>query len=140
MIYTFQCECGYYRQITASIAVGPPPRVACVKCGKTMDRDWKNDAPFIDTSGCKDHDFIPHQKRVASGYDRGSEQGMEAGFQRDIQARRKEIRDAGGQTGSFRQTHKVPTHLFHGKIKETGDKNYWNDPKNLAKHNSCKVE
>jgi hypothetical protein len=105
-----------------------------------MHRDWQADAPMIGTSGCKDHDFIPHEKRVASAFDRGGESKMEAKFKRQIERRRAEIRDAGGQRGSLRHTHSVPTHLFHGKIRETGDKNYWNDPKNVAKHKSCKVD
>lgn len=140
MIYTFTCEdCGSQRTINRSIHVGPPEMLCC-GCGHAMHRDWQADEPMIDTSACRDHNFIPHHKRVASAYDRGSEEQIENGFRRHIENRRKVIRDAGGQRGSLKQTHAVPAHLFHGKIKETGDKNYWSDPKNLAKHNDCKVD
>lgn len=105
-----------------------------------MDRDWKADAPMLDTAACRDHSDIPYQKRVASAWDRGTPGQVESQFKRHVEGRRKEIRDAGGQRGSFRQTHSVPAHLYHGKIKETGDKNYWNDPKNLSRHNECKVD
>jgi len=140
MIYTFKCECGYARACERSIKVGAPARVKCTKCGKHMDRDWKADLPMMDTSNCKDHNFIPHDKRVASAFDRGGEVKMERRFQESIANRRKEIREAGGQRGSIRQSHQIPAHLFHGKIRETGDRRYWDDPKNLAKHNDCKVD
>lgn len=140
MIYTYTCEdCGSQRTIKRSIK-RRPPEMLCCGCGCAMHRDWQADQPMIDTSACRDHNFIPHEKRVASRYDRGGEVAMESGFRRHIEQRRSQIRDAGGQRGSLKQTHAVPAHLYHGKIKETGDKNYWNDPKNLAKHNDCKVE
>lgn len=141
MIYTFQCECGFRRAIVGSISVGPPARVACVECGEAMHRDWKADAPMIDTSACKDHSAVKESARVRSRFDRSkSPERVENEFKQHVQRRRQEIRDAGGQRGSMRQTHAVPAHLYHGKIRETGDKNYWSDPKNLAKHSECKVD
>lgn len=122
------------------MAEGPPPKVKCMRCFAVMDRDWQADEPMIDTSACKDHNFIPHQKRVASSWDRGSEEKIEGQFKKHIEQRRSEIRDAGGQRGSIKQTHAVPAHLYHGKIKETGDKNYWQDPKNLNRHSECRVD
>jgi len=95
---------------------------------------------MLDTSGCRDHSYIPESKRVASAFDRGSPEKIEARFHQHVQNRRTEIRDAGGQRGSIKQTHAVPAHLFHGKIRETGDKRYWDDPKNIAKHSDCKVD
>ncbi len=100
--------------------------------GDLLQRDWRTDAPMIDTSACRDHSDIAHDKRVRSHFD--------GKFKQQIEQRRSEIRDAGGQRGSLKQTHAVPAHLFHGKIKETGDKNYWSDPKNLSRHTDCKVE
>ena len=29
---------------------------------------------------------------------------------------------------------------IHGKIKETGDKEYWSDPANMRRHESCRVD
>lgn len=140
MNYTFRCECGHRANVQASMVIGPPADMVCGKCGDKMGRDWQADAPMLDTSGCRDHSDIPMRHRTASAYDRRSPESMERQFHRQIQNRRKEIKDAGGQRGSIKQTHSVPTHLYHGKIKETGDKNYWSDPKNLNKHKECKVD
>ena len=142
MRYQFKCgECEAGQELTASISKGPPESVACC-CGGVATRDWKADAPMIDTSGCRDHDFIPETKRVASndGFGvgkRGAEKRVK-GFKKHIDNRRKEL--AGGNKGSIRHTNSVPADLFHGKIRETGDKNYWNDPSNMAKHKSTKVD
>lgn len=96
---------------------------------------------MIDTSACRDHSEIRADKRVRSGFDGNkSPERVEHEFKRHIEQRRSQIRDAGGQRGSIKQTHAVPAHLYHGKIKETGDKDYWSDPKNLSRHTECKVD
>ena len=141
MIYTFKCGCGCSQVFDRSISVGPPAAPMCSYCGARTERDWQTDAPMIDTSGCRDHSEVRADKQVRSAWDgHRSSEAVEASFQRHIEKRRAEIRDAGGQRGSVKQTHAVPAHLFHGKIKETGDKNYWSDPANLNKHKECKVE
>lgn len=142
MIYTFKCVChpDAWDQFQRTMAEGPPSLVVCGLCGSEMQRDWKADAPMIDTSACRDHSDIPVRKRVASHFDRGSADQIEAQFKGHIDSRRKQIRDAGGQRGSVKQTHAVPAHLFHGKKKETGDVHYWEDPKNLARHDDCRVD
>ena len=142
MIYTFKCSgCLATDSVSRSISVGPPNHLVCAVCGGRMHRDWQADAPMIDTSARRDHNEIRADKRVRSAWDGGkSPEKVEAGFKRHIEQRRSQIRDAGGQRGSIKQTHAVPAHLYHGKINETGDKNYWRDPKNLAKHSDCKVE
>lgn len=108
-----------------------------------MQRDWKADAPMIDTSSCRDHDHIPETHRVASdrgfGIGKAAAERREAAYKKHIQTRRKEIAD-GGNRKSFKQTHSIPADLYHGKIRETGDKNYWKDSKNLDRHKSCKVD
>jgi hypothetical protein len=143
VIYTFKCACGATTEVARSIVDGPPPSVRCEihGCGGRAVRDWQADAPMIDTSACKDHSEVRADKRVRSAWDRSqSPEKVEAGFKRHIAKRRSEIREAGGQRGAIKQTHAVPAHLFHGKIKESGDKNYWNDPKNLNRHTECKVD
>lgn len=140
MIYTYYCiDCGSQQTIQRSIHEGPPEMIEC-GCGWGMVRDWQADCPTINVRSCRDPDFIPHEKRVFSDQDRGSEAKIESQFQKAISDRRSQIKSAGGQRGSFRHTHSVPAHLYHGKIRETGDKNYWSDPKNLSKHKSCKVD
>ena len=63
----------------------------------------------------------------------------EAGYQRAAQKRRRQLAESGNRKSTFRHTHSVPVELYHGKIKQTGDKNYWNDPKNLNRHKSSEV-
>jgi len=141
MIYTFKCKKGHVEHVSQSIAKGPPPEgFPCFSCERPMSRDWQADAPMIDTSGCRDHNDIPEGKRVLSAFDQGSPERVEHQFKKHIEKRRTQIRDAGGQRGSIKQTHAVPAHLYHGKIKETGDENYWSDPKNLDRHRECKVD
>lgn len=119
---------------------GAPAWLKCSDCGDRMWRNWQKDVPMLDTSACRDHSHISEGKRVRSEFDHGSPEKIEHRFKKHIEKRRTEIRDAGGQRGTFKQTHAVPAHLYHGKIKETGDKNYWNDPKNLNRHTECKVD
>lgn len=142
MIYSYKCDnCLRSSEIERSMKDGPPASIICKNCRLLMQRDWQADAPMIDTSGCRDHSEIPADKRVRSAWDGSkSPERVEAQFKRQIEQRRSEIRDAGGQRGTIKQTHAVPAHLFHGKIKETGDKNYWSDPKNLNRHTECKVD
>lgn len=143
MRYTFTCEdCGSQETIERSMVEGPPEMIEC-GCGYGMRRDWQADVPMIDTSSCRDHDFIPPEKRVASndGFGvgkRGAAKKVE-GFRRHISDRRKQLAEGGNQ-GSIRHTHSVPADLYHGKIRETGDRNYWNDPANMARHKNCKVD
>lgn len=143
MIYTFKCSCGAKTEIQRTIAEGPPPSVRCSinGCGGKAVRDWQSDAPMIDTSACKDHSSVRADKQVRSRWDRNkSPERVENEFKQHIQKRRSQIRDAGGQRGPLKQTHAVPAHLYHGKIKESGDKDYWSDPKNLNRHTECKVD
>jgi hypothetical protein len=141
MIYSFKCEpCGVTAEARASISVGPPERVRCPVCRKAMERDWLTDTPMLDTSACKDANEIPGKFLTRSLHDKGTPAQIERRFGENLQRRRAEIRDAGGQTKSIKQTHAIPAHIVHGKIKQTGDKQYWNDPKNLAKHSDWKVD
>lgn len=138
MNYTFTCQdCGSQKVISASIKVGPPEMIEC-GCGDAMLRDWQADAPMLDTSACRDHDDIPHEKRVARSSTPRSSAREEAKFQRHNQERRKQLAD-GGNRGSIRHTHSVPADLYHGKIRETGDRNYWKDPANVKRHKSTEV-
>lgn len=136
MIYPYKCECGETREIEASISVGPPEIVKCASCKKAMQRIY---GCHIDTSGCRDHDHIPEQHRVQRASRPRSAAAEEARFQRHIEDRRALAR-AGGNNGVIRQTHSVPADLYHGKIRETGDKDYWSDPKNLNRHRSTRID
>ncbi len=93
---------------------------------------------IIDTTGCKDHDFIPQDKRVFDSVQTASGERKGKLFTDHINRKRSELRE--GNRGDFRQTHSVPADLYHGKIKETGDKEYWSDPANMRRHSSCRVD
>jgi hypothetical protein len=95
--------------------------------------------PSLNTSACRDHDYIPPEKRVLDLTDRRSEQTKEKAFQEHINNRRALVADA-GHGKQYRMSHSVPADLYYGKIRETGDEKYWDDPKNLSRHNSCKVD
>ncbi len=123
-------------EISKTMAEGPPEGIQC-SCSGTLRRDWQADAPMIDTSMCKDHSDVAPEHRTASAWDRGSPERMEGQFQQHIQERRSQLKD--GNRGSIRHKMSVPTHLYHGKIKESGDKQYWSDPRNLRKHKDCEV-
>lgn len=140
MIYTYKCSCmpDAWDQFVRSIHEGPPALVICQLCGSEMQRDWKNDLPMIETSSCRDPDDIPEVHRVQRPSRPRSAAAEEAKFRRHVEARRRDVAE-GNKRSSFRQSHAVPADLYHGKIKQTGDRDYWRDPKNLQKHSSCKV-
>jgi hypothetical protein len=95
--------------------------------------------PQCNTAACRDHDHIPPEKRVLDPMNFKGEAVKEREFEEHVQHRRKLVREAGSGK-DFRMSHSVPADLFHGKIRETGDKEYWNDPSNLRRHKSCEVD
>lgn len=138
MIYSFKCGCGSHQEVSCSIQDGPPSAVECSSCGDPMQRDWQADEPMIDTSNCRDHNFIPREKRVYRPGTKGQADKLEGKMAKHINERRSQLRDSGNK-GLFKHKMSIPADLYHGKIRETGDKQYWNDPKNVAKHNDFKV-
>ena len=123
---TFVMECPPFEP-------GDPPR--CAKHGE-MRRIF---GATIDTTGCKDHSYIPQEDRVYDPHRTVSAAKQEQLFHERIKEKRKQHRD-GGNRGSFRHSYSVPADLHHGKIRETGDKNYWDDPKNMKRHSDCRVD
>lgn len=141
MIYQFICDCCGYATPIESAAFKPPSKVRCILCSDVIMR--RVYGCNIDTSGCKDVDDIPDSQRVGYGgqanLTRGQATRVEAAHHRENEQTRKLIAD-GGNRGSIRKTMQIPATLFHGKIKQTGDKSYWDDPKNRNRHKSCKVD
>jgi hypothetical protein len=86
---------------------------------------------------------VPETKRTASNLGRGitrkEARRRERAYADGVQQKREIAEAAGGNRGSQRMAMSVPTELYHGKIKETGDKAYWKDPKNRARHRAWKV-
>lgn len=142
--YTFQCQsCGRTAVQHRPFSTGPVAEGAC-DCGGELSHDFCIDvlSQQVNTAGCRDHNFIPEERRVASndgfGIGKAAAARKAAGYGRAVAERRKALRD-GGNKGSIRQTMSVPAELFHGKIRETGDKNYWNDKGNVSRHKEWQV-
>ena len=136
---TFDCpECGS-AEYSFSIKNRPPERVRC-GCGNFAERVWE--APeFICDRADADVDHVPEQFRVSDRVrPESAAEGkrIEKAYQADIEKTRRD--NAEGSTKALKQTHKVPSQLYHGKIKQTGDRNYWLDPKNRNKHKSTRVD
>ncbi len=141
MIYLFRCEgCGFEHEYRASIKSGPPPETACWECKDGMlARVWT--PPNIICDG--DADFVPVHARVTenTGFGDTKAEGhrKEVAYQRHMEELRKNKRLYGGNPKFPELTHQVPTELYHGKIKQTGDRHYWDDPANVKKHPNTKV-
>lgn len=140
MIYEFTCHpCGASVALDAK-AFTPPKAPACTVCGEATDRVYGCN---IDTSGCKDPDDVAPKHRTAVSQERNLTNAqasrIEKGHQSKIAQTRRDLAD-GGNKGDRRMTHQIPAALHVAKIKETGDREYWNDPKNRNRHKSCKVD
>jgi hypothetical protein len=136
--YTFVCEdCQETVILSRPFSVGPTPE-AC-PCGGERKHDIRSDilSVEIDSSGCRDHNEIPREKRVYRPVTRAGASKVEAQYKRHIKQRRDQLKD--GNQGSVKQTHAIPADLYHGKIRETRDKNYWRDKKNMSRHEDFKV-
>lgn len=140
MIYGFTCDgCNARRELKAK-AFHPPAAPFCSPCGQAMRRLYGCN---IDTSGCRDPDDVAPEHRIAVSQERNLSStqtaSIEAAHRRDIEKTRRDLAD-GGNRGDLRLTHKIPAALHAAKIKESGDPRYWDDPKNRARHSSCKVD
>ena len=62
---------------------------------------------------------------------------MERAYAKKLARTRREVAEGSGS--SFQKELEVPAHLYHGKIRETGDKSYWLQQKNRDKHKAFKV-
>ncbi|MGB0890692.1 MAG: hypothetical protein ACPGWS_10450, partial [Solirubrobacterales bacterium] len=82
-----------------------------------------------------------HRVAVSQERDLSSSQAasIEKAHSDKIAQTRRDLAD-GGNRGSQRMTHQIPAALHAAKIKETGDRSYWDDPKNRNRHKSCKVD
>lgn len=136
--YTFRCDdCGETAVLHRPFSVGPTPEPC--PCGGSREHDFRTDVASVelDTSACRDHNVIERSKRVYRPGSRAAADRKEAAYARHVTDRRKQLKD--GNQGTIKQTHAIPADLFHGKIRETGDKQYWNDKKNMARHSEFKV-
>ncbi len=67
---------------------------------------------------------------------------LEKAYHNDLERKRAMVAERGksSKKPGIRMTHSVPAHVYHGKIRETGDKDYWSDKSNLEQHTDCKVQ
>lgn len=138
MIYEYICDgCDETFTVEAPAFTPPVALPVCYEHGGFQIR--RLFGAHIDTTGCKDHSYIPEKDRVFDPHRTVSAAKQEHLFHERIKKKRKEHRD-GGNRGSFRHSYSVPADLHHGKIRETGDKNYWDDPKNMKRHSDCRVD
>lgn len=137
--YTFKCEACGDSELQRRPVEECEATFACA-CGGTKQRDFAADFATVqfDTSGCRDHNVIPREKRVYVPGSRSDADRREAKIAEGIKQRREQLREGGNQ-GSVKQTHAIPAELYHGKIRETKDKQYWQDPKNVDRHKDFKV-
>lgn len=139
MRYTFECKCGVLETLNLPVEECDS-KPTCKECGKKMTRNFVADLMTVqvNTQGCKDHNQVKHGSRVPPGgmsFTKKQAERREELFRKDM-AIKKEAVDRGGNKGRFKMKKSVPADLFHGKIKETGDRDYWNDKKNLNRHNA----
>lgn len=137
MRYTFECKCGVIETLSLSVEECDS-HPTCKTCGSEMSRNFIADLMTIqiNTQGCKDHNTVKADKRVPPGgmaFTKKQADRREDLFRKDI-ALKKEAVARGGNKGTIRMKKSVPADLYHGKIKETGDREYWNDKKNLERH------
>lgn len=150
MNYTFECaRCGERLDLDASIKSGPPHDGITIEhgaCGGGFYRVWtpphlllrqdpdqvEEKSRMVDTSG-----MSAGRAAAGGGMSKARATKKEKAYNSYIHERRKIFRD-NKQVGG-RMTHQVPVELYHAKIKQTGDKNYWKDPANLNRHTNCKV-
>ena len=139
MIYQFTCyDCSTVADLEAR-AFHPPKAPAC-DCGEAMDRVYGCN---IDTSACKDPDDVAPESRISVSQERNltnsQARRIEAQHGKKIEQTRRDLAD-GGNRGAQRMTHQIPAALHAAKIKETGDRHYWDSEKNRNRHKSCKVD
>jgi len=138
--YTFKCDdCSKSELLLLQMRDYEKPRKC--DCGGTARRDYNADLQTvqISTVGTRDHNKIPEDKRVQGAKTRSAAAAKERAYGEHLHNRRQQLASDGNKRSSFRHKMSVPAEIVHGKIKETGDKSYWDDPKNVARHKEWEV-
>lgn len=137
--YTFRCSsCRETAVLRRAFSVGPTAEPCA--CGGTLEHDLRADVATVelDTAGCRDHNVIAREKRVFRQGTRAQATKLEGAYGRHVKQRRQQLKEDGNK-GTIKQSHAIPADLYHGKIRETGDKQYWQDKKNVDRHSDFKV-
>lgn len=141
-IFEFLCDsCGRYleKESRETIPVGTP--LQC-QCGEFARRVFS--LPHVPPDSLSvDPDNVPVKYRVASndgfGIGEKAARKREKAYEDAQNVKRAMARDRSLSRGQMQQTHSIPPELYHGKIRETGDKNYWDDKKNRDRHSSTRI-
>lgn len=139
MIFNYECPDGHVTQINIKFGEIPPASIPCGMCSCSLEasRVWEAPQVICDT----DPDYVPPEFAVSRGGHAVSASAAakkEKMYQRGIEQRRAELRGTRNKKG-FKQSNSIPPELYYGKVRQSGDKDYWKDPKNLRKHSSTKV-
>lgn len=136
MIFNYQCPAGHVTSVNIKFGEKPDPEKGC-PCGAIAKRLWE--APHI--SVAPDEFTVDPRFAVSRGGRAVSQEEAtrrEKQIARGIEQRRKELKGTRNKKG-WKQTHSIPPEAYYGKVRETGDKNYWKDPKNLQRAKQFKV-
>jgi hypothetical protein len=139
MIFNFQCADGHITQIDIKFGEKPPENMPCCKpsCSHRAERVWE--APHISVAP---DDFTVAASAAVSRNGRAvtKEEAVrkEKAYARDIQKKRQLYKDQKNVKG-WKPSHSIPPEAYYGKVRETGDLNYWKDSKNLNRAKQFKV-
>jgi hypothetical protein len=136
MRYRYECEGCAETVIREQSMKDPVPERVAHGCGADLVRKW--DPPQILCDG--DPDEIPPHLAVSRGgraVSSAEAARKEKAYQRDIQ--RKRAAQQKRNVKGWKLSNSIPAELYYGKVRQTGDRNYWRDPKNLRKHKSTRI-
>ena len=139
MFYPYRCQsCDHEFLLERQMIDAPDLTQDCPECGGVAGRTWKSlHLVTVGCSGGSDPDKVPEKFRVTQDALHGTTPKQAEKLERAYQEHLDEMRANKKPYG--RITESIPAELFHGKIKETGDKKYWDDPKNRRRHKSVRI-
>lgn len=120
--------------IAEIIATGQAPGMLVKgdRKGKAFnDIDPKHRVVADTGGGVRDGREIPAGRATMLGIGEVAARAREVAHQENLDGMRKAIKQQGGQRAkSLKLTHSIPAELYYGKIKESGDKEFWSNEKN----------
>ena len=116
----------------------------CESCGALSEPEkrWKpgDGAPYIvGLHRTEDPDSLKEPLRDSRWPKEWSGERCEREVYRSVEEIRK-VRDEGRLHPEVKSMGRIPGELFFGKMRETGDRNYWDDPKNRNRHSTWRVD
>lgn len=129
----------------------------CKACGSKgfKRKEWSSDCPLLCENG---HSYEHAETTTFGGNNRNNEAGYlppefrqrdsrhsagmsDSAVEKQYSDRIKALRDEGvKRPGGMRHLASIPAEDYFGRQEATGDKNYWDDKGNLAKHKAYHVD